>query len=465
VLDVTGAKISPTDYVKAWQKRHDGERKPYADALGRHALQLGVIDAAGRDTQTVVGLARYLVLRLKVPGELDFIKELGAAETGWFHPLPPPPSSEKLTLLLEEEPGRALAECLARDGFVRVTTDPEARPIVAMGRGSFKGYQAVLEGNDRVQRGGPPGGILRGTPFTSTRPGDDVPTEPEALVPPHGAEPAPVPGAPAPKVILADGSAEVAPARALLGARPYREAEIERVADDQPLHKLPRERWKQMAAEVACQEGPADATRIATRIGELCGQSCVRGQTIDKLAACLLEHTKGHEPLLVRTEGRFFHAAGNPVRARDRSGCDARLRAVANLPKIEIGAALTEVLEAGRAVPRSELIAAAARLLGYDLKVTGSRKALVARVDGEIVALTKSKDIVDRNGLLALPAAPGGEVLQEPRTPAGSPDDAPPTGDLPREAEQDLTGVAGADVRALHAPEPPGSDGPKRAAA
>ena len=436
MVSVKNDNISPDDYLKAWQKRRDNACMPYAKLLGKHALQLGVIDVVGKDTNTIVGLVRHLRMQLEIPGELERIKALGAAETDWYQPLPPPPASEKLTLILEEEPGPALAACLARDGFIRVTTETEARPIVAMGRGNYKDYWALLEGTDRVVRGGPPGGILRGTPFNLVGSNECGSRGPEALLSSSGVESAPPPSAPAPEDPSPERPAEAAPVHGLLGARPYRVAEIERADDGLPLHKLPRERWKSIAAEVARQEGPADANRIATRAGELFGQICVRGQTVAKFEACLIEHTKGSDPLLVQTEGRFYYAAGRPVRARDRSGSDARLRVVGNLPVIEIRAALTEALEAGRPLPRPDLIPAAARLLGYDLKVSGSRKVLAARIATEIDGLVGDGDVVELEGLLALPAAPAMAVPEKAWASAGPSADAPSDEGLSEKSEK-----------------------------
>lgn len=420
-------KIPPKDYVKAWQKRYDSERKPFADLFGRQALQLGVIDAVGQDTRTVVGLARYLRMQIEIPGEMERIKALGAAETDWYRPLPPPPASEKLTLILEEEPDQALVACLARDGFIRVTTDPEARPIVAMGRGSYKGYWALLEGADRVERGGPPGGILRGIPFTLNGSGEGVPPDPESA-PPAQSVATLRPSRNASPELSPPGSARVEEGRQMIGARPYRAAEIERPHDDLALHQLPPAEMDARTASVVHQEGPLDSDWIATRLGYLYGQKRVCAGTRTKIGESLVRQTQGDAPLLIQTEGRFYHAAGAPIRARDRGGCAANLRAVANLPRIEIKAAVLEVLEGHLVVPRGDVVAAAARLFGYDTRDVSTYRRLTQRIEAEIAAMIAAGTIVARDDGLASPAFVPPQGEDAPPRPGcdGSAERAPP---------------------------------------
>lgn len=304
-------ECSVPDVGKALRKAR-AKKERAEDVLAGEAFRLAGFSHLLGDRDVLVGHIGLSAARLQDPDYREEARMVGWERLSGLTAAKPAPSAESLQMLLEEEPGPDLARCLSRDRFVRVTVDPEARPILVAGRGLYDEYRVLMERTDRILRGPVPGNRLHGLPLSDGGP-SAMPTDREV---PSPDAPSDTPGL----LPRAEGGASepVHPR-----TRPYKAAEITPPAGDLHLHQATSETLRKLCAAVVRAEGPVDAETIVARIRQGYGTSRVEATTRSKIADALRALTEQDPAGLILLQGRFYQASAATVYPRDRTGCDA----------------------------------------------------------------------------------------------------------------------------------------------
>lgn len=197
---------------------------------------------------------------------------------------------------------------------------------------------------------------------------------------------------------------------------PYREAAFP-VPSNIAIHELAQEKLVEIVSRIVRIEGPIHPDEVARRVTTLWGLARTGGRIGDAVrnALFLAERTGS-----VVRDGDFYLERGlRAVPVRDRSNVSSpSLRDPETLPPAEISAALAGVVRDYVGATRDEVLAEAARRLGF--RALGSQ--LRERLAGDLDRLVATRKVEETGtGLRAAagppsdrPGDPGGSPLQDP---------------------------------------------------